>query len=137
MYSIRSGGGFSERRVCMSASARVFAMLVWLGGLAVAGSFVLQLTAARVGEQRSSTYGNAYGAFRDGWGGEIGIVPPEFTLQRNYTESQFNKDADQYEEVAKTERYKLVPQSISIDSNVVYGEKIRSLLAFNAFEVHN
>ena len=121
----------------MSASARVFAMLVWLGGLAVAGSFVLELTAARVGEQRSSTYGNAYAAFRDGWGGEIGIVPPEFSLQRNYTESQFNKDADQYEEVAKTEHYKLVPQSISIDSNVVYGEKIRSLLAFNAFEVHN
>jgi len=121
----------------MSAPARVFAMLVWLGGLAVAGSFVLELTAARVGEQRSSTYGNAYAAFRDGWGGEIGIVPPEFTLQRNYTASQFNKDADQYEEVAKTERYKLVPQSINIDSNVVYGEKIRSLLAFNAFEVHN
>jgi len=121
----------------MSASARVFAMLVWLGGLAVAGSIVLELTAARVGEQRSSTYGNAYAAFRDGWGGEIGIVPPEFTLQRNYTESQFNKDADQYEEVPKTERYKLVPQSISIDSNIVYGEKIRSLLAFNAFEAHN
>ena len=121
----------------MNASARVFAMLVWLGGLAVAGSIVLELTAARVGEQRSSTYGYAYAAFRDGWGGEIGIVPPEFTLQRNYTESQFNKDADQYEEIAKTERYKLVPQSINIDSNVVYGEKIRSLLAFNAFEVHN
>ena len=121
----------------MNAATRVFAMLVWLGGLAVAGAIVLELTAARVGEQKSSTYGYAYSTFRDGWGGEIGIVPPEFTLQRNYTESQFNKDADQYEEIAKTERYKLVPQSISIDSNVVYGEKIRSLLVFNAFEAHN
>ena len=44
----------------MNTSTRVFAMLVWLGGLAVAGSIVLALTASRVGEHRSSTYGAAY-----------------------------------------------------------------------------
>jgi inner membrane protein involved in colicin E2 resistance len=121
----------------MNASGRIFGMLVWLGGLAVAGSLILALTAARVGEQRSSTYGYAYTQFQDAWGGEIGIVPPEFALQRSYTESQYNKDAEQYEEIARTERFTLVPHSINIDSDVVYGEKIRSLLAFNAFEAHN
>lgn len=121
----------------MNTSARIFGILVWLGGLAVAGSVILVLTAARVGEHKSSTYGYAYFLFQEGWGGEIGIVPPEFTLQRNYTESQFNKDAGQYEEVKKTERYSLVPRSISIDSTIDYGEQERDLLIFNAFEAYN
>jgi inner membrane protein involved in colicin E2 resistance len=121
----------------MNTSARIFGILVWLGGLAVAGSVILVLTAARVGEHKSSTYGYAYFQFQEGWGGEIGIVPPGFTLQRNYTETQFNKDAKQYEEVKKTERFALVPKSISIDTNLDYAEKVRSLLTFNAFEVHN
>lgn len=121
----------------MSASARIFVILLWLGGLILAGSILLELTAARVGEHKSSTYGNAYFQFQEGWGGEIGIIPPEFTLQRNYTETEYNKDSEQYEPVERTERYKLVPQSINIDSTVDYAEKIRSLLVFNAFEIHN
>lgn len=121
----------------MNTSARIFGMLVWLGGLVIAGTVLLMLTAARVGEHKSSTYGYAYTLFQQGWGGEIGIVPPAFSLQRTYTETQYNKDAEQYEEVQKTERYTLVPRSINIDTNLDYGEKIRSLLIFNAFEVHN
>lgn len=112
-------------------------MLVWLGALVLAGSIILALTAARVGEHRSSTYGYAYYLFQQGWGGEIGIVPPVFSLERTYKETQFNKDSKQYEEVEKTERYTLVPKSIKIDTMLDYAEKIRSLLVFNAFEVHN
>jgi inner membrane protein involved in colicin E2 resistance len=112
-------------------------MLVWLGGLAVAGSVILALTASRVGEHRSSTYGFAYVQFQDSWGGEIGIVPPEFTLERKYTESVYNKDSEQYDQVEKTERFTLVPKSISIDSKILYGEQERELLVFNAFEVEN
>jgi len=121
----------------MSASGRIFGMLVWLGGLAMAGAVILILTAARVGEHKSSTYGNAYFQFQESWGGEIGIVPPEFTLQRNYTEQQYNKDAGQYEEIKRADLYKLVPNSIAIDSNVKYGEQERDLLIFNAFEAYN
>lgn len=121
----------------MKAPARIFAMLVWLGGLFAAGVVILALTASRVGEHRSSTYGYAYYLFQQGWGGEIGIVPPSFTLKRTYTETQFNKDSKQYEEVEKTERFDLVPKSIGIDTDLDYEEKIRSLLVFNAFEVHN
>lgn len=121
----------------MKVSTRIFGILIWLGGLAVAGSIILALTASRVGEHKSSTYGYAYYLFQEGWGGEIGIVPPEFSLQRNYTESQFNKDAGQYEEIKKAERFTLVPQSISIQTKLNYEEKVRSLLTFNAFEVHN
>ena len=121
----------------MSTSARILGMLVWLGGLAVTGSVILALTASRVGEHKSSTYGYAYYLFQEGWGGEIGIVPPTFALQRTYTETQYNKDAEQYEEVEKTERYNLVPKSIDISTDLEYAEKIRSLLIFNAFEVHN
>lgn len=121
----------------MNAPARIFGILVWLGGLFAAGVVILMLTASRVGEHRSSTYGYAYYLFQQGWGGEIGIVPPAFSLERTYKETQYNKDAKQYEEVEKTERYNLVPKSIKIDTNLDYAEKIRSLLVFNAFEVHN
>lgn len=121
----------------MKASTRIFGMLVWLGALVLAGSIILALTAARVGEHRSSTYGYAYSLFQQGWGGEIGIIPPVFSLERKYKETQYNKDAKQYEEVEKTERYTLVPKSIKMDTNLDYTEKIRSLLVFNAFEVHN
>jgi len=121
----------------MKASTRIFGILVWLGGLAVAGSIILALTAARVGEHKSSTYGYAYFLFQEGWGGEIGIVPPAFTLERKYTESQFNKDAEQFVDVEKTERFSLVPQSINIDTDLIYAEKVWDLLTFNAFEVRN
>jgi inner membrane protein involved in colicin E2 resistance len=121
----------------MNAPTRIFGMLVWLGGLFAAGVVILALTASRVGEHRSSTYGYAYFLFQEGWGGEIGIVPPTFSLQRTYTETEYNKDAEQYEQVQKTERYNLVPKSINIETNLDYAEKVRSLLVFNAFEVHN
>jgi inner membrane protein involved in colicin E2 resistance len=123
--------------MAMKVANRIFWTLVWLGGLAVAGTVILMLTASRVGEHKSSTYGYAYFLFQEGWGGEIGIIPPEFALLRTYTVTTYNKDAKQYEETEKTERYTLVPRSISIDTNLDYGEKIRSLLIFNAFEVHN
>jgi len=112
-------------------------MLVWLGGLVAAGSVILALTAARVGEHRSSTYGYAYFLFQEGWGGEIGIVPPVFSLERTYTVTQYNKDAKRDETVERTERVDIVPQSINIETELNYDEKVRSLLIFNAFEVHN
>lgn len=121
----------------MKAPSRIFGMLVWLGGLFAAGAVILALTSARVGEHRSSTYGYAYFLFQEGWGGEIGIVPPAFALERTFMVTQYNKDAEQYEEIEKTERYNLVPKAIKIDTNLDYAEKIRSLLVFNAFEVHN
>jgi inner membrane protein involved in colicin E2 resistance len=108
-----------------------------LGGLAAAGSAVLALTASRVGEHKSSTYGNAYTQFQNSWGGEISILPPEFGLLRTYTVSEYNKDSKTYEEVEKTERIPLIPKSIKIDSVVNYGEQERDLLIFNAFEAQN
>ena len=121
----------------MNTSTRVFVMLIWLGGLAIAGSVVLALTASRVGEHRSSTYGYAYVQFQDLWGGEIGIIPPEFALERKYTELIYNKDSEQYDQVEKTERFTLIPKSINIDLKILYGEQERDLLVFNAFEVEN
>ena len=117
-----------------NAPTRVIGMLVWLGVLAIAGSIILTITAARVGEHKSSTYGNAYVQFQNSWGGEIGIVPPEFSLLRTYTETQYNKDSKQYEEVKKSERYPLIPKTIKIDSLLDYGEQEQDLLIFNAFE---
>lgn len=121
----------------MNASTRVFLMLVWVGALALAGSIVLSLTAARVGEHKSSTYGNAYFQFQNSWGGEIGIVPPQFSLVRTYTVSEYNSTSKQYEDVEKTERYALVPRTIHINSDLTYGEQEIDLLIFNAFEAKN
>jgi inner membrane protein involved in colicin E2 resistance len=118
----------------MNATSRIFAILTWLGALAVAGSVILVLTAARVGEHKSSTYGNAYAQFQSSWGGEISIVPPRFGLWRTYTVSEFNKDSKKYEDVEKNEWIPLIPKSIAIDSDLNYGEQERDLLIFNAFE---
>jgi len=118
----------------MKTAARIFGMLVWLGGLAIAGSIILTLTASRVGEHKSSTYGNAYHQFQNSWGGEIGIVPPKFKLQRTYVISQFNSDSEQYELIEKSEQIPLIPKSIKIDAAVNYGEQEKGLLIFNAFE---
>jgi inner membrane protein involved in colicin E2 resistance len=121
----------------MNIAGKIFAMLIWLGGLALAGSAVLALTASRVGEHKSSTYGNAYTQFQNSWGGEISILPPEFGLLRTYTVAEYNKDSKTYEDVEKTERIPLIPKSIKIDSVVNYGEQKRDLLIFNAFEAQN
>ena len=121
----------------MNASARIFGMLVWLGGLAIAGSIILAFTAARVGEHKSSTYGNAYAQFQSSWGGEISITPPRFGIWRTYTVSEYNKDSKIYENVEKNEWLPLIPKSIKIDSKVDYGEQERDLLIFNAFEAQN
>jgi hypothetical protein len=121
----------------MNTAGKIFAMLVWLGGLALAGSVILTLTAARVGEHKSSTYGNAYTQFQKSWGGEIAIIPPHFSLFRTYTVSEYNKDSKQYEDVEKSESIPLLSKSIKIDSAVNYGEQERDLLIFNAFEAQN
>src|SRR5512134_2746874 len=121
----------------MNVAGKIVAMLVWLGGLAAAGSAVLALTASRVGEHKSSTYGNAYNQFQSSWGGEISVLPPKFGLMRTFTVSEYNKDAKKYEDVEKTEWIPLIPKSIKIDSVVDYGEQERDLLVFNAFEAQN
>ena len=121
----------------MNTAGKIFAMLLWLGGLAAAGTVVLALTASRVGEHKSSTYGNAYTQFQNSWGGEISILPPKFELMRTFIVSEYNKDAKKYEDVKKTERIPLIPKSIKIDSVVNYGEQERDLLIFNAFEAQN
>lgn len=121
----------------MSTPARIFGMLVWLGGLFAAGVVILMLTASRVGEHRSSTYGYAYTQFKDSWGGEISIVPPLFGLWRTYTVSEYNKDTKKYEDVKKNEWIHLIPRSIIIDSSVNYDEQERNLLVFNAFEAQS
>jgi len=118
----------------MNKAARVFWMLVWLGGLAIAGSVILTIAASRVGEHKSSTYGRAYAQFQDSWGGEIGIVPPRFALERTYAVRQYNSTSKQYEMQVRTEEFPLIPHSIVIDSTVDYGEQERGLLRFNAFE---
>lgn len=120
-----------------NTSTRIFLMLVWLGALALAGTAVLTLTAARVGEHKSSTYGNAYTQFQKSWGGEIAIKPPRFGIMRTYTVSEYNKDSKKYEDVEKNEWISLIPKSIKIDSELDYGEQERDLLVFNAFEAHN
>ncbi len=121
----------------MKTAARIGGMLVWLGALALVGSAVLILAASRVGEHKSSTYGNAYFRFQNSWGGEIGIVPPEFKLKRTYTVTEYNSDAERDEIVTKTEKIPLVPKAIKIESTVEYGEQDIGLLTFNAFEVKN
>ena len=121
----------------MKTAARVFWMLVWLGGLAVAGAIILTITASRVGEHKSSTYGRAYAEFQSSWGGEIGIVPPEFSLQRTWSVREYNSVSKEYEIVQKTEQIPLIPRSIGIRSTVDYGEQSIGLLKFNAFEVSN
>lgn len=121
----------------MNTSARIFGMLVWLGGLAVAGSVILALTASRVGEHKSSTYGSAYVQFQNSWGGEIAIAPPTFGLWRTYTVSEYNKDSEKYEDVEKSEWIPFMPKSITIDANINYGEQDRDFLIFNAFESNN
>jgi hypothetical protein len=118
----------------MNASSRVFGMLVWLGGLALAGSLILILTASRVGEQKSSTYGNAYNQFQSSWGGEIGVVPPQFGIERTYTDSVYDSVAKEYRDVEKTEGIVVIPITVKIDSQIDYGEQERDLLIFNAFE---
>lgn len=121
----------------MNTPSRIFGMLVWLGGLIVAGAVLLMLTAARVGEHKSSTYGYAYVQFQNSWGGEIAIAPPTFGLWRTYTVSEYNKDSEKYEEVEKNEWIPFIPKSISIDAKIDYGEQDRDFLIFNAFEAKN
>ncbi len=118
----------------MKAAGRIFWTAVWLGALAIAGFVILSMAAARVGEQRSSTYGQAYAEFQNSWGGEIGIVPPAFALERTYTARRYNEAAKQYELEERTEQLPLIPHVITIDSVVDYGEQQLSLLSFNAFE---
>ena len=121
----------------MNTTSRIFLMLVWLGALALAGSAVLTVTAARVGEHKSSTYGNAYTQFQNSWGGEIAIKPPRFGIWRTYTVSEYNNNSKKYEDVEKHEWIPLIPKSIKLDSVVNYGEQERDLLIFNAFEAQS
>ena len=121
----------------MRTLSRIFGFLVWVGGLLIAGAIILSLTASRVGEHRSSTYGQAYSQFQASWGGEIGIVPPDFKLKRTIPISTYNATAERYELSQRIELIPLIPQSIQLDSDLYYGEQRRELLTFNAFEAQS
>ena len=120
----------------MKATARVFWTIVWLGALMIGGAVVLSLTASRIGQHKSSTFGEAYGRFQQSWGGEIGIQPPGFALERTWTERVYNSISKQYDLQERSEKSPLVPEEIRIVAAVDYGEQKRGLLTFNAFEVH-
>src|SRR3972149_5070187 len=119
----------------MRPSVRILAMLVWLGVLVVVGLIVLTLAGSRVGEHKSSTYGNAYTRFLDSWGGEIGVIPPRFKLVRTIAVKQFNPAAKRYETVQRAERTEIIPDAIQFNSSLDYGEQYINWLTFNAFKV--
>lgn len=117
----------------MSASGRLFGIFVWLGGISVVGSIVLMITASRIGEHKSSTYGNAYHQFQDSWGGEIEILPPEFFLERTFVATIFDSLTKKNKQITKTERLTLIPKSIKIASQIHHNEQNIGFLIFNAF----
>jgi len=118
----------------MRATARIFWLLVWLGSLILAGSIGLAMTASRVGEHKSSTFGQAYSRFQASWGGPIGIVPPRFAVERTYTERVYNSVSKAYENKIRTQNIALIPKQIDLESDLEYGEQKQGLLRFNAFE---
>lgn len=107
----------------MSTSGRLFAILIWLGGISVTGSIALMIAASRIGEHKSSTYGNAYRQFQDSWGGEIEILPPEFFLERTFAVTIFDSLAKKDKQITKSERLALIPKSIKIGSKIHYDEQ--------------
>ncbi len=119
----------------MKPFARVFWTVVWLGALLIGSSVILSVTASRVGQHKSSTFGEAYERFQQSWGGEIGVQPPSFALERTWEERIFNSVSKEYETKVHTEMLALVPEDIQIRSLITYGEQKRGLLTFNAFEV--
>jgi hypothetical protein len=118
----------------MKSGMRVFGTMLWLGALSVAAAITLGLAADRVGEHRSSTFGRAYEDFERSWGGEIGVPPMQFSVERSYTEEVFDKEAGQFKKVERKERIPQPPHSLSITSRVDYAEQKRGWLKFNAFE---
>jgi hypothetical protein len=112
-------------------------ILIWLGILLFAGSIILTGATSRVGEQRSSTYGNAYHKFQNSWGGEIGVIPPTFLLERTYQEKVYSDDLKEYKLVDKVQQFPLIPNTINLTSTVNYGEQETDWLVFNAFEVQS
>jgi len=118
----------------MNTSGRVFAILLWIGGITVAGSVILMIAASRIGEHKSSTYGNAYRQFQDSWGGEIEILPPEFFLERTFAETVFDSLLKRDKQIIKIEKSALIPKSITLSSKIHYNEQETGFLTFNAFE---
>ena len=117
----------------MRKSFRVLGMLSWLGFLGVGGAVVLGIASERVGEHRSSEYGRAYHRFERSWGGEIGVPPAKFYVERTYTVEEYDVKAQQYRDVVKKELIQLIPVSLDITAALDYGEQDRNWLTFNAF----
>lgn len=121
----------------MKRGARLVLTLVWLALLALVGAISLWIAAERVGEHRSSTYGRAYSRFEQSWGGEIGVVPLQFLLERKYTTKVYDRELQKYRDEEKTEQLPLIPRSIEIDARLNYGEQKRGWLTFNAFDARS
>lgn len=118
----------------MKPSLRIFAMIVWLGALFLVGLIVLTLAGSRIGEHKSSTFGETYNRFLLSWGGEIGVAPPRFELVRTVPVKKFNPATKRYELIRQIERTEIVPESIALESRLDYGEQYINWLTFNAFQ---
>ncbi len=117
-------GSYSLKRIIIAATGLIL--------LATGGSIVLLITAARVGEHKSSTFGQAYENFENSWGGEIQVSPPRFFLRTSNMDSALANGRT----IRKTvpEDIELFPTDIRLNTTLDYHEQIQEWISFNAYQ---
>ena len=117
---------------------KIFGILFWLFCLGMGATLLLEMTAGRVGEHRSSTFGQAYGDFQQSWGGEIGIFPPEFKI--SYKVPAFYYTRDSLKRLSRDSSIvdiPLFPNELNLNAELDFHEQERGWLKFNAFTFKN
>lgn len=110
---------------------------IWLGALALIGVFTLLLVGGRVGEGRSSSYGQAWQEFTASWGGEIAVQPPSFALEWQAVEVRTDEVLKERVEVMVGRSAPLPITDMDLDVTLDHSTQSFGSLAFNAFRSKN
>ncbi len=100
-------------------------------------STVLLISAYRVGEHKSSTFGKAYRRFTNNWGGEIEISPPRFYYYTFDTVvTSLHNDSITTYEINKN-IINVFPQTIDLKTVLGFESKTENWIKFNSYTLQS
>lgn len=117
-----------------SPSSRLALGLVTIACLTCAGTVALLVASSRIGEQKASTFGQAYRAFEQSWGGEQTFEPPELLLEWMETVSEYDHVRAAVISKQQLRTVPLYPSTIRLELDLGYAERSDGWLRFKTYE---
>lgn len=113
---------------------RVASTLAWMVVLWGLSAIALLFAASRVGEDASTSFGDAMHEFQASWGGRLDVSPPRFVLKTTTVEDEWDKEARAMVPVTRVHERDLYPVDAILSATLDAGDQRAGSLTVSAYE---